>query len=446
MTETTITTVVPVEEQITQELVKANVTEALIANLKEKYLPLKINGIDDKETYLQVKDARKECKSLRVMAEKICKKGREEAVAIQKAWVSKEKDVTGRIGEVEDHLEKQEKDYEAAVEADKQRRKRAQEEQLIMRQQSLSSMGVVYDNGNFTLGDVSFEMSVIKECDPEIWENDIKPKYEEEFRKVEVERIEQERIKQEKEAELKRQQEEMERRERELAEKEAALKAAQEEQERKQREEEARKKIEENARIEKLWRSRLELLRPIGWNGQEAFARYDESVIVVTYNQLITISDEEFNIILQEHKEKVSADEKKKEDKRLAEIEAQKEAERIKILGTSRMEVLKQYNADTQITIEKLGAMPDVDWEIIRAGWQDAYEKDQREKWEQEQEEKRKAEELKKQLEMEQAKDKEKWEDILAQINKLEIHEMRSGQYRKKAFILREKLDEIKSL
>src|SRR5690606_17652414 len=158
----------------------------------------------------------------------ICKKGREKAVEIQKAWVAKEKDIAGRIGEVEDYLEKQEKDFEAQVAAEKERRKKQQEEQLIMRQQILSAMNVLYSDGYFILGEVSFESSLIKECDPDIWENDIKPKYEEEYKKIEAERLEQERLQREKEAELKRQQEELERKQRELEAAAAELKRQQE--------------------------------------------------------------------------------------------------------------------------------------------------------------------------------------------------------------------------
>lgn len=439
--------VVPVEEQITNELVKANVTEAIIANLKEKYMPLQIKGIDDKETYLIVKDARKEVKALRVMAEKLCKKGREEAVAIQKAWVKREKEVTDQIAEVEDHLEKQEKDFEAQVAAEKERRKREQEEQFILRQQTLSGMGALYADGNFTIGEVSFEMSLIKECDPDIWDNDIKPKFEAEYKIVQAEILEQERLKQEKEAEFKKQQEEFEYKQRELEQKETALKAALEEQERKQREEEAKKQAEERNRIEKLWRSRLDQLDEVGWNGQEAFARYDDSIVVATYEQLITLTDEEFQPILISHNKKVAAIAEEEKQKRLAEIEAQKEAERIKILGKSRSDMLKQYNANMEFyPIDSLGKMEEAYFEDILAGWQSAYEIEQRSKWEKEQEEKHKAEELRKQQEMEQAKDKEKWSEMIRQVNAVEVYEMRSSQYRTKALKFRQKLDELKAL
>lgn len=88
-------------------LQKANVTEAVIAKLKADYMGLTISGLDDKIGFKNVEDARKECKGLRVLTEKICKAGREEAVKIQKDWIAKEKEVSAQISEVENYLEAQ---------------------------------------------------------------------------------------------------------------------------------------------------------------------------------------------------------------------------------------------------------------------------------------------------------------------------------------------------
>jgi hypothetical protein len=96
------------ENPITTELAKQNVTEAVIAQLKRDFLPLKINGIDDKDGYKKVHDARIVCRDHRTLTEKICKKGREDAVKIQKDWIAKEKEVVAQISEIEQYLKKQE--------------------------------------------------------------------------------------------------------------------------------------------------------------------------------------------------------------------------------------------------------------------------------------------------------------------------------------------------
>jgi hypothetical protein len=439
----------PIEERISNELVKHNVTEAIIAKIREDYLPLKIAGIEDKETYLIVKDARKHCKELRVLAKKICVDGREDAVAIQKAWVAKEKDVTGRIGEVEDYLEKQEKEYEAAVAKEKEDRKRRQEEQLIMRQQVLTGMGALYSDGSFHLGEVSFELSVVKESEPDIWEESILPKFKEEYEKVEAERIEQERIKREQEAEMKRQQDELERKQRELAEKEAALKAAQEEQERKQKEEEAKKAAEVNAAREAKYKTRCDQLTTIGLfvgmeGGHLYFKGYD---CWVSHLDIIGHDDEKWSAMIEDMKVHVAKKKEEAEQKRLAEIEAQKELEKKRILGESRLRAFKELGSmPIGVTSASLSEISEDEYDTLYRETKDEYEAAKKIQWEREQEEKRQLEEVKRQQELEISGDKVKWAEVMKQFESITLYTMISSQYKKKMAILREKLEEIKSL
>jgi hypothetical protein len=83
--------------QIENALASENITAQVIAKLKENYFDLKINGLSDKEGFKAVEIARKECKTIRVLASKICKKGREDAIQIQKDWINKEKE-PGKCG------------------------------------------------------------------------------------------------------------------------------------------------------------------------------------------------------------------------------------------------------------------------------------------------------------------------------------------------------------
>jgi hypothetical protein len=93
--------------EIEVALQKENITDKVILRLKTDYLGLKINGLNDKEGFKIVEDARKECKDLRVLAEKTCKVGREYAIKVQKEWIAKEKEITGAISEVENYLAEQ---------------------------------------------------------------------------------------------------------------------------------------------------------------------------------------------------------------------------------------------------------------------------------------------------------------------------------------------------
>lgn len=438
------------EEQISQELVKQNVTQAVISGLKEKYAHLKISGIEDKETYLLVKEGRKECKAFRVLAKKICEKGREDAVAIQKAWVKKQKEVTDEIAAIEDPLEEQERGYEAAVAKEKEERKRRQEEQLIMRQQVLTGMGALYSDGSFHLGEVSFELSVVKESEPDIWEESILPKFKEEYEKVEAERIEQERVKREREAEMKRQQDELERKQKELAQKEAALKAAQEEQARRQKEEEDEKLAEIMAAQKAKINIRIGQLQSLGLRPEmsEQHMYYTGYDCAVSTLDITGYSDAKWGEMIESMSVHVAKKKEEAEQKRLAEIEAQKDAERITTLGKSRIGILKQYMVDkeSELTVEAAGKMAEMDWEIIRTGWQDVYDKNKKEKWEKEQKEKLELEELRKQQELALSGDKVKWAEIIKQIDEITLYTMISVQYKKKLGIMREKLEEIKAL
>jgi hypothetical protein len=432
------------EEQISQELVKKNVTQAVISGLKEAYGHLKIAGIEDKETYLLVKEGRKKCKEFRVLAKKICEKGREQAVAIQRAWVSKQKEVTDEIASIEDPLEEQEKAYEAAVTKDKEDRKRRHEEQLIMRQQVLTNMGALYSDGSFHLGEVSFELSVVKESEPDIWEESILPRFKEEYEKVEAERIEQERIKREQEAEMKRKQDELEQKQRELAEKEAALKAAQEEQERRQREELLR--IEKEAIARKIEKSnaRRDKLSSFGMVPNFLSGDYTYQDVIISGDYIENAEDNEWNETVELSRLDIQKKKSEAEQKRLAEIEEQKEAARKASLRKSRLEMISQYGWGDKS--DDFSLYSEEDWNNILSDAKEDYDKKQKEKWEKEQEEKRQLDELKRQQELEISGDKVKWAEVMKQFEAITLYAMISSQYKKKMSILREKLEEIKAL
>lgn len=485
----------PIEEKMTQELVKANVTEAVISTLREKYLPLKIAGLDDKETYLLVKEGRKECKSLRVMAKKICTNGREEATAIQKAWIAKEKEVTGRIAEVEDYLEAQEKDYEAGIAAEKEARKRKQEEQLILRQQTLTAMGALYSEGNFILGDVSFELSAIKESEDDVWNETIYPAFENEYNKIQAEEIEKARLQQEREAELKRQQEELELERKRLKDESDRLQAEKERQEAEAREkkaaqlksrrdqlavlgftyngingygyyeylilhcdveehgaadwdglideakkyvaerekEEAEEKRKEQERQE-LQNKRYSELRPYEQYGYKAEMNTLWCLTEDQYAAILVEKKQAYNLAEEGKAKEIAEKAAKAERERIEEDQRKSEMKKKQELIEARHSALKQYGA-TISNPEILGEITEDVWVKTITEKKDEYEEVIRK-----QEEERKAEELA------QASDKEKWASILKNLQEIEIYGFRSGQYRKKAAILREKLEEIKAL
>lgn len=204
------------EKVIDTKLVQANVTDAVLSALKEKYGGMKLKSIDDKESYLEIKAAAKECGKVRTLAVKICKEGREEAVKTQKLWIAKEKEVVGKVGEVENPLDAEIERFEANVARLEAEEKERQEAAYINRQALLTKMGAIYADGNFVLGNASFEATLIKGSDEDIWSETVLPKFQAEYEKIEAVRIEEEKKKQAAEAETKRQQEEFEKKQAEF--------------------------------------------------------------------------------------------------------------------------------------------------------------------------------------------------------------------------------------
>lgn len=150
-TETTTIETNPIELALAEQ----NVTAQVIAKLKSDYSGLTINGIDDKEGFEAVEKGRKECKAIRILAEKICKSGREDAVRTQKEWIAKEKEVVGQIEEVELALKAESdriKEEEKAILF-----KAAQEAKLPMRKEKLLNIGItVADEELLKLDDANF--------------------------------------------------------------------------------------------------------------------------------------------------------------------------------------------------------------------------------------------------------------------------------------------------
>src|SRR5216110_148612 len=97
-----------VTEAPRMDIVKFNVTDSEIAKLREEYLPLVINGVDDKAGLKRVYDARQVVKKTRVGVEKYAKELKETAIAWQKKVNIEQSRVVGELEAIENHLQTQE--------------------------------------------------------------------------------------------------------------------------------------------------------------------------------------------------------------------------------------------------------------------------------------------------------------------------------------------------
>jgi hypothetical protein len=357
----------------------------VLGALKQKYSGMTLKALDDKESYLEIKAAAKECAKLRTLTVKICKEGRERAVKEQKLWIAKEKEVVGEIAVVEDALDAEAAKFDAEVERIATEEKKRQEEAYINRQATLTKMGAVYSDGSFVLGSASFEADLIKGSSRDVWDEAIVPKFQAEYEKIETVRVAEEKAKAEKEAEVKFQQEELRREQEAFRLQQEEFKKQQEEAQRIANEKAAEEQRQKDKERNELQRTRFEQLFP--------FNRMGADIDMAT---LWAVDEGTFNKVLAEKKEKFEKGQLEQqrlaEEKRLADIEFAKN---------------------------------------------EAIKKEQ---------ERVAAEEEKRKLEMEAAGDKTKWDDFIKQIKNVPVFEMRSGQYRKKMAAAKEKINEILAL
>jgi len=373
------------EKAIETKLIQANVTEQILGALKQKYGGMKLAALNDKESYLEIKAAAKDCAKVRTLTVKICKEGRDEAVKTQKSWIAKEKEIVGKVAEVEDALDAETKKYDDEIERLSNEEKERQESAYINRQAALTKMGASYTDGSFVLGEASFESNLIKGSEQDIWEETILPKFQAEYEKIEAVKISEQKKKDDEAKELKRQQNELTHQQEEFKKQQAELQRKLDEANKVERDKKQAEELAETKRRSDLQNKRFEELFPYNSVG--------EGVDMAT---LWTLEEDNYATILADKKGKLEA--KKTEDLRLAE---------------------EKRLAD--IEFEKKKAIKD-------------------------KEEQDRLDTIKKQQELDAAGDKTKWADFVNQVKSLQTYDMRSGQYRTKMMTAIDKIAEIVAL
>lgn len=370
---------------IETKLVQSNVTDAVLSALKEKYGNMKLKAIDDKESYLEIKSAARECAKVRTLAVKVCKEGREEAVKVQKEWIATEKRVVGKVAEVEDALDAEIQRFDDNVARLEAEEKERQESAYINRQAQLTKMGAVYEDGSFNLGSVSFEASLIKGSPEETWLESVLPKFQAEYAKISAIELKKEQERLAAEAEIKRQQDEFEKKQAEFKKQQEEFERKQQEQERIEKEKQHQIELAEQKRKSDLQSKRLSLLLPFNPTGTD-----------VDMANLWNLDEEVFDALLQTKKKEFEA--KQLEQQRIAE--------------------------------EKNKA-------AIELAKQEAIIKEQQRVAE---------EEAKKQAELEAATDKTKWAEFIKEVGNISFYDMKSNQFKAKMNAARAKINEIISL
>lgn len=189
-------------EYIQTELEKFNVTDAAIAKMEQEFMPLSISGLEDKDGYKKVREARLVVKGKRVEVEKRRKELKEDSLKFGRAVDSEARRITALLEPIEQHLEVQQK----AIDDEKERlAAEAQskiQERLQYRVNVLSAYSTQYDvQEMMTMSDEDFAIKL--EAAKEAFEKEEERKLEEK-RLVEEERKRLAKVAEEQEEERKR--------------------------------------------------------------------------------------------------------------------------------------------------------------------------------------------------------------------------------------------------
>lgn len=130
------------EAPVRPEFAEWRKQDAAIAEMREKFLPLTINGIDDKDGFKAVHDARMIVKNTRVAVEKKRKELKEDALAYGRAVDSEAKRLTAMLEPIESHLEAEESAVTEAKAKIQREAEEAKQRALQARMEALAEYGV----------------------------------------------------------------------------------------------------------------------------------------------------------------------------------------------------------------------------------------------------------------------------------------------------------------
>ena len=134
-----------------QELVRFNVTDAAIAAMGDKYLKLTIKGLDDKEGFKAVHDARIDVKGKRIEVEKTRKDLKAEALRFERLVDGEAKRIFALIAPIEDHLTAEEKKIQDEKDRIKAEAEAKERERIQARIYRLEDLGMVLSKGEYVL-------------------------------------------------------------------------------------------------------------------------------------------------------------------------------------------------------------------------------------------------------------------------------------------------------
>lgn len=301
------------------DLQKFNITDTAIAEMREKYLGLKISGLDDKEGLEKVHTARMEVKNKRVNVEKVRKELKEDALKYGRLVDTEAKRITALLAPIESHLEKEEQKIEDEKKKIREEEEKKAKEKIESRIRLLLDCDMKYEITGYKSPTIYISNEQITKLNDDEFlalYNPVKAEYD----KITADKIESERIAKEESERLEKQRLEQEKE----AERLAKIKAEQEEKELKlktDQEELTRQKIKDRG-------YRLFSLG-LRWDGEQ----YKLEDVNVHITEITTKSDSEFDTLIEKitpviEKKKVDAEKKRKAEIETAKKQAAEKAKK----------------------------------------------------------------------------------------------------------------------
>lgn len=181
---------------ITTELKKFQIADKTIAEWSEKFMPLKIDGIKDREGYDKVREARLFMKGRRIEVEKTSKLLKADALAFQRAVNDEEKRIVGLMDQIETHLSDQEEAYETEKQRVKEEKERQEQQRFNQRNSLLLTNGCAFNGDSYSIAELSIMQSDIRYISDEAFDgflDKVKIEHEKELEaKAEAERLQRE--------------------------------------------------------------------------------------------------------------------------------------------------------------------------------------------------------------------------------------------------------------
>lgn len=220
---------IALKKKVASDIKKLPVVDAKLAELKEKFKDMKIDGVDDKKGYAAIKSALSELTGYRTATGKKADEITQDYKDVVKGISAEAKRIIDELHDIEQPLRAERKRHEEAVEAEKKRIEEEKKKALDDRITELKGLGLVFDGQFYTIGNIAVDLATIQKMADDKFLI-LTTKAQEESKRLEEEEAEREKIREQEREKARIAQEEQEAERKRLEDERLALKKQQEEQ------------------------------------------------------------------------------------------------------------------------------------------------------------------------------------------------------------------------